>query len=129
VSEVKDPKVSTLDPNLKTILESNDDEDKDFIFCAQCSSVVSRVSERIEVHGSHAHYCTNPHGIQFHVGCFGNALGCDISGSPEAADSWFMGYHWQIASCSSCQAHLGWYFTSSGHNFYGLILDRIQQDK
>ena len=129
MSEVKDPDVSTLDPKLKAIVESKEEEDKDFIFCAQCSNVVSRASERIEVGGSHAHHLTNPHGFAFHVGCFANALGCDISGQPEAADTWFMGYRWRIATCASCHAHLGWYFASESHYFYGLILDRIQQDR
>jgi hypothetical protein len=129
VSEVSDPNVSNLDPNLKTILESNEEEDRDFIFCAQCSNVVSRASARVEVNGSHTHLCTNPYGLEFNVGCLENALGCDISGRPEAADTWFFGYQWHIASCASCQTHLGWYFTTSDHYFYGLILDRIQEDK
>jgi hypothetical protein len=129
MSEIDDPKVSDLDPKLKSILSSSEDDDKDFIFCAQCSNVVSRACERIEIAGSHAHFLTNPHGFQFNVGCYGQALGCDISGQPEPADTWFMGYRWCIASCASCRTHLGWYFTSPNHNFYGLILDRIQEDK
>lgn len=135
MSEVKDPPNTTLDPKLRSMLEIEDSDDKNFIYCGFCSHVITEAHERIEVNGSHDHNFTNPHGFSFHVGCFGNALGCDISGKPEAADTWFMGYFWRIASCAGCQAHLGWYFaraTSSkgaADYFYGLILDRIQEDK
>ena len=128
MSEVKDPKQSTLDPKLRSMLEIDQNEDKDFIYCAQCSHVVTNRSERFEKNGSHAHFFTNPHGFQFHVGCFKNALGCDISGAPEAADTWFMGYFWRLASCSNCHSHLGWFFSDAAEAdyFYGLILDAIR---
>jgi len=72
-------------------------------------------------------------GYLFHIGCFSEALGCSIAGTPEAADSWFMGFQWRIAACSECQRHLGWYFDrvtpgSETDFFYGLILDRIQHE-
>ena len=116
-----------LDPKLKSMLELDDKDDKNFIYCAKCSNVVTTAAEKISIAGSHAHHLTNPHGFEFHVGCFQQALGCDISGQPEAADSWFMGYLWRYATCAECHVHLGWYFTqSSGDNaFYGLILDNL----
>ena len=125
VEEVQD---TGLDPNLKSMLEINVPDDKNFIYCATCSNVITKGTERIEVNGAHAHHFTNPHGIRFHVGCFANALGCDISGSAEAADTWFMGYFWRLASCSECHTHLGWYFASGEDYFYGLIIDRIQEE-
>ena len=130
MSEVEDPKVSTLDPKLKSILEVEATDDKNFIYCSTCSHVVTQVTERIAVSGSHDHHFTNPHGFQFHVGCFAQALGCAISGEAEAADSWFMGRVWRLASCGDCNVHLGWYFSlPSGEDaFYGLILDRLQQE-
>ena len=120
-----------LDPKLKSMLELEDKDDKNFIYCAQCSNVITTAAEKISIAGNHAHHLTNPHGFEFHVGCFQQALGCDISGQPEAADSWFMGYLWRYATCAECHVHLGWYFTqSSGDNaFYGLILDNLQEDK
>ena len=119
-----------LDPKLKAMLELADKDDKNFIYCAQCSNVITRVAEKTNIGGAHAHFLTNPHGIEFHVGCFQQALGCDISGAPEAADSWFMGFVWRYASCAECHIHLGWYFTQgSGDNaFYGLILDKLQEE-
>lgn len=130
MSEVKDPDVSTLDPALKEMLEIAEPKDKNFIYCATCSNVISQTSERIEVNGHHAHHFINPHGFEFDIGCFAQALGCDISGSPEAADSWFMGHVWRLASCAQCHAHLGWYFSrpSGDNSFYGLILNAIQED-
>ena len=128
MSEVDNPPASTLDPDLKSMLEIDETDDKNFIYCATCSNVITKPAERTEVNGSHTHHFTNPHGIRFHVGCFANALGCDISGSGEAADTWFMGYVWHLASCSECHTHLGWYFSRSEHQFYGLIVDRIQEE-
>jgi hypothetical protein len=130
MSEIKDTP-SKLDPDLESMLELPTTDDKGFIYCATCSTVITRAAERTDVNGSHAHHFTNPHGFQFHVGCFANALGCTITGGPEAADSWFMGYVWRLALCAECQSHLGWYFrqTSGEHFFYGLILDRIQEDQ
>ncbi|MCP5178341.1 MAG: hypothetical protein H6993_11585 [Pseudomonadales bacterium] len=102
---------------------------KDFVYCAICSTVIARVADRIEVNGSFDHVCTNPHGVTFHLGCFGNALGCTISGDRMAADTWFPGFRWRIATCGECSAHLGWYFDREETTyFYGLILNRIQYE-
>ena len=130
MSEVKDPEQSTLDPALRSMLEIEQPKDKAFIYCAVCSHVITTPSAKIEVHGSHDHTLTNPHGFQFHLGCFSEALGCALSGSPQAADSWFMGYAWTLATCAECGAHLGWHFSSvTGDNyFYGLILNAIQEE-
>ncbi len=130
MSEVKDPPASTLDPKLSSMLDMTEEDDKNFIYCATCSHIITRPQHRIEVNGSHDHTFTNPHGFTFHLGCFSDALGCDISGKPEAADTWFMGFVWRLASCAECHAHLGWYFSrpSGDDYFYGLILDRIQEE-
>ncbi len=118
-----------LDPDLKTADADTTSPGKDFIYCARCSSVIGRVADRTEVNGSFDHHCTNPHGINFHLGCFSQALGCAISGQRMAADSWFPGFRWRLASCEQCQTHLGWYFDRRDTEFfYGLILDRIQYE-
>lgn len=128
MSEIEDPQQSNLDPNLKSMLEIDQPDDKDFIYCAACSHVITQRGAKIEVNGSHGHHFTNPHGFEFHVVCFSQALGCDISGQPEAADSWFMHHFWQLASCAECHDHLGWYFTHGSSYFYGLILNSIQEE-
>jgi hypothetical protein len=123
--DVLDKDRQGLDPKLKEIVEETD---RDFIYCGTCSNVLARSSDRIDIGGSHDHHFSNPFGIRFHVGCFAQALGCTISSDPVAADTWFAGYQWQIASCADCRAHLGWYFDRAEEYFYGLILDRIQND-
>ena len=101
--------------------------DEDYVFCAMCSAVLARRTDRTEINGSHEHTCTNPHGYTFHLGCYAEAPGCSISGQPMAADSWFAGFRWRLATCSNCDNHLGWYFQSQAEQyFYGLILNRIQ---
>lgn len=116
----------TLNPKLKALLEENDRPKDGFVFCASCSHVIAHLQDRIEVNGSFEHTCTNPHGFVHHFGCHRDALGCAISGPPHAADSWFAGFIWQLASCGNCDQHMGWLFRRVDDQFYGLILDRIQ---
>lgn len=123
--DVVDKPGQALDPALARSLDKASEPKRDYLHCAACTAVISQQGNAMEVNGAHQHFCTNPHGFQFRVGCFSDALGCTISGGREHADSWFPGFYWQIASCSDCSGHLGWYFDSDGEYFYGLILDRI----
>ena len=66
-------------------------------------------------------------GAVFKIGCFGSAVGCTARGTSEAYWSWFPGYSWRIEVCSGCAEHLGWLFTSTDHDFHGLILDRLTE--
>ena len=81
MAEVVDKERKSLDPALDRLLEREQQERKDYIYCAVCSSVIGRGADRIKVNGGHDHYCINPHGLQFHIGCFQEALGCEIEGS------------------------------------------------
>ena len=130
MAEILDRERRGLDPKLDQLLEQDKQERQDFIYCAACSNVIARSSDRMEINGGHEHHCINPYGLEFHIGCFQEALGCAISGSPQAADSWFLGFRWRLANCSECRRHLGWYFDRRDDEFfYGLILQRIQHDK
>ncbi len=126
--DVEDKQRQGLDPGLKAILDREALEQGDLLYCRTCSSVIGRRSDSIAINGKHAHFCTNPYGIRFHIGCFAQALGCNISGRPSAADTWFPGFKWRLATCGECLTHLGWYFDRDSEYFYGLILDRIQHD-
>ena len=134
--DVIDKQGQELDPALRRVLEKTLSEapddgtgGKSFIYCAGCSHVLGRSKDAITINGSHQHFCTNPHGIDFDVGCYSDALGCAISGQPTAADSWFAGFSWRFATCDGCNTHLGWLFeNNSGDHFYGLVRDRIQID-
>ena len=123
---VVDKERQALDPKLKEILEREKAEDKDYLYCNICSSVITRGADRMEVNGSHDHVLTNPHDFRFHLGCFRDALGCSISGKRTAADTWFPNFQWRLATCAECQQHLGWYFDNAEVFFYGLISDRLQ---
>jgi hypothetical protein len=121
-------RLANLDPKLREMLEEQERPDS-FVYCGQCSHVISSIGERIEVGGSHEHNFTNPYGYRFRVGCYRQALGCAISGDPTAADTWFPGFQWRYASCEECSQHLGWFFANDdGQSFYGLIVPRIQVD-
>jgi hypothetical protein len=128
MNDVADRQRQGLDPKLKELLEQKPDDEGDLLYCGTCSNVIGRRSDSIAVNGGHEHHCTNPYGISFHIGCFREALGCSISGQPSAADTWFPGFKWRLATCSECQVHLGWYFDRGSEYFYGLILDRIQHE-
>ncbi|HJZ88769.1 MAG TPA: cereblon family protein [Polyangia bacterium] len=93
--------------------------------CARCRQHITSTSARIAVGGHHEHTRENPHGFQFHIGCFARALGCVAVSEPSLEWTWFPGYAWQIELCTGCAEHLGWRFASSDHHFHGLILDRL----
>lgn len=96
-----------------------------YFYCARCRHCITSHGAGISVAGSHEHRCTNPHGLTFHIGCFGEAPGSVVDGTATTAYSWFAGYAWQVALCAHCQAHLGWRFRSSADAFHGLIIDRL----
>lgn len=137
--DVYDKERQGLDPALQRLINNklagkpkDDDADKDsqsLVYCAVCSHVLARREDALEVNGSQQHFCTNPHGIDFDVRTYSDALGCAISGQPTAADSWFTGFTWRFACCDGCGIHLGWLFEDNASNhFYGLVHERIQID-
>jgi hypothetical protein len=93
--------------------------------CHRCLSTVTDGSQRITVGGAHAHHFVNPHGIEFHVGCFADAGGCVAASGASTYWSWFPGFAWQVELCAGCGEHLGWLFRSADAVFHGLILDRL----
>jgi len=94
------------------------------LLCRACGHIISNEGERIAVNDSHFHTCMNPSDIVFEIGCFRRAPGCSQVGPAVAEHTWFTGYRWQIAVCSSCGEHLGWLFRD-GDEFYGLITTRL----
>lgn len=127
MTEVQDKQRQGLDPKLRALLDRALSGPAELVYCATCSHPVAREADVMPVNGAHAHHFTNPYGIRFHVGCFADALGCDLSGRPTSADTWFPGYFWRLATCAECRTHLGWYFERGQHYFYGLILNRIRR--
>ncbi len=95
------------------------------LFCALCRHPITHQDERIQVNGRHEHRCTNPGGYTFRIGCFREAGGCIAIGEATEAYTWFKGYAWRVATCASCERHLGWRFQGPADYFHGLILDRL----
>lgn len=94
--------------------------------CAACGRPVTSPAWVLSVAGAHEHRFVNPHGFLFHVGCFARAPGCAPEGEEHAEYTWFPGWHWRIARCAACGAHLGWAFAGRDPRFHGLILDRLR---
>jgi len=131
---LRPPREKQLDELLDSFVEEEVEEkisdDEDYILCRQCLNIITSSAERIEVHGAHQHTFANPHGIVFEIGCFRNVIGCGYAGPSSDEFTWFMGYSWRVAVCFKCLTHLGWLFTSAGHDsFNGLILDRLVDHK
>ena len=99
------------------------DGDEDALLCAQCATFVTRRAWREEVDGRSDHHCVNPLGIEFHVVSFREAPGAKAQGPARTEASWFSGYAWRLAVCTSCGTHLGWRFEQVGGQglFFGLI--------
>ena len=117
-------------PNIERMLdvveESDDDRGKGRrLLCAACATAITTEANRITVNGGHAHTFTNPHGIEYHIGCFQRAPGCGLAGRATDEFSWFAAHRWQVALCAGCGAHLGWRFRSETRSFYGLIDARL----
>jgi hypothetical protein len=98
----------------------------DLILCRFCHAAITSRREQLEIGGHHQHRFMNPAGLQFLIGCFKLAPGCDIIGAPLAEYTWFRGHSWQGARCSDCGEHLGWFYQNGeAHQFFGLIVDKL----
>lgn len=114
----------------ETEVETEERRERRILVCRQCRQGITDPSSRIQMQGAHRHVFFNPHGIVFEIGCFSQAYGCAMTGSPTMEFTWFEGYAWRIAVCSSCFTHLGWqYLSGSGGSFFGLILSQLEEER
>jgi hypothetical protein len=105
---------------------TSDEEDRGKILaCARCRRPITTAAARIEVAGSHAHTFTNPDGLSFRIGCFGEASGLRRVSPQSSEATWFAGYTWQVEVCSGCKEQLGWLYRSGERTFHGLIVDSL----
>ncbi len=105
--------------------EVSEPEVDDRVRCAQCGEAVTESALAVEHGGAHEHTFRNPAGYSWTIRCFADASGCTSAGPFTAEASWFAGYQWRYALCSTCGRHLGWWFVGSGPSFVGLIARRI----
>lgn len=118
----------TVDADLfkDATLDEGEGGDSPWLVCKACGQKVARTSWRCEVNGRHRHVFSNPGGYVFEIGCFAKGLGLIMEGDPTDEFTWFPGYRWQIALCSTCAALLGWRYTGASH-FYGLVLAALAE--
>jgi hypothetical protein len=81
-----------------------------------------------ELGGRHIHRRTNPARIEYEFALFTSAPGCTARGEAQLSDTWFAGYGWQIALCGRCFGHLGWRFSTTGAELFGLIVTEIREE-
>ena len=99
--------------------------EENFLVCKKCGHRITRMENMILVDSQFKYTFTNLSGVAYTIGCFSEAEGCIEYGIPTTEFSWFDGFRWCFALCSSCSHHLGWYYISSQESFFGLILDRL----
>lgn len=126
------PADGQVDQKLKSAIEDEVKEKEadngKSILCRQCFQVITSEDDRMQVQGAHFHTFANPGGIIYPIGCFRSVKGCSCIGPATEEWSWFKGFSWRIAVCSTCLTHLGWLFLSaSQESFHGLILSRLIQ--
>ena len=92
--------------------------------CAACGAEVARDRDRVPLDGAETRGFTNPDGVEYLIGGFGEAPGCTEVSGPSAYWTWFPGCAWQVSVCRGCGAHLGWRFSGAAR-FHGLIIDRL----
>lgn len=98
----------------------------ELILCRFCRAAVTTRRDELSVNGRHHHRFVNPNGLHYAIGCFKIAPGCDISGAAVSEFSWFPRHSWQLARCSDCGEHLGWFYQhGETSQFFGLIVDKL----
>jgi len=107
---------------------SEQDQEK-VLRCRTCDFTVTTPKDRFSKDGKHHHTFFNPAGIVYEIGCFIDAPGCLIYGPLSREFTWFTGYSWQVVHCSQCLEHLGWYFSTAENGFFGLVLNRLREDR
>ena len=102
------------------------EEEGEPLLCRLCLHPITDRVAALARNGSHLHTNSNPAGLVFTIGLFGEAPGCDVVGPPTLDYSWFAGYGWEIASCRKCFFHLGWRFSRHDADlFFGLIVSHL----
>lgn len=117
---------TALDNFLPDLQDTTQLPQKDLILCHFCRAAVTSKRDEFIVNGGHRHQFLNPNGLHYQIGCFKVAPGCDISGPPIKDFSWFKSHSWQLARCSDCGEHLGWFYQNGeASQFFGLILEKL----
>jgi len=109
-----------------TIDTDQKERSEKYLVCKTCENKITTIAHKIEIYGSFQHSFLNPAGHVFEIACFSEAPGCAPTGTSTGEWTWFPDYQWQVALCSCCISHLGWYYTANKKlSFFGLILNQL----
>lgn len=89
-------------------------ESFDLVRCKTCKTAIAKRSDMLVMssEGPLGAY-VNPHGCVHEILTLNKANGLALYGRAETEYSWFPGYAWTVASCSTCETHMGWLFTAT----------------
>lgn len=109
-------------------------ESFDRVRCKNCQIVVARRTDMLVMsnEGPLGAY-VNFHGFVHEVMTLQKANGLALIGSPQKEYSWFPGYAWTIATCSTCETQLGWLYTATNKklkpkSFWGIRSSKVADD-
>ena len=108
--------------------DESENQGEKALVCTLCQTPITSRKEQIEKEGKHLHTFFNPAGIVYEIGCFKNAPGGLVYGPVSNEFAWFSEYSWQVVYCNRCLEHLGWKFSAGGDVFFGLIVNRLQEN-
>ncbi len=111
--------------------EEEESQEEQRILCAGCRAHVCNQDLVWRPEGSVQAYA-NPQGHLRQIITVRRAWNLSFEAWATAEFTWFSGYAWRIAGCSTCQAHLGWrYEAESGQEpsvFFGLLTNAIARE-
>ena len=113
------------------------------IKCKNCGSKLAKMKDLFTVPGAEgtSGAYVNEHGCIHQTTTVETVFNENVFcyGGEETKDSWFPGYSWTIACCSTCVAHLGWHFkfvaggassiNKGPHAFWGLSESSITTEQ
>ncbi|KZV42018.1 hypothetical protein F511_14332 [Dorcoceras hygrometricum] len=109
-------------------------ESFDKIQCKSCQTLIGRRSDMLIMSsdgplGAYA----NPHGFVHEVMTLFKTNGVGVAGPPVKEFSWFPGYAWSVAECTTCGTHMGWHFSATRkkmrpRSFWGIRSSQILDD-
>ncbi|GAA0155365.1 ubiquitin-protein ligase [Lithospermum erythrorhizon] len=109
-------------------------ENFDRIRCKTCQALIARRSDMLVMssEGPLGAY-VNPHGFVHEVMTLHRANGLAVIGTPVKEYSWFPGYAWSIAECTTCESQMGWLFSATRktlkpRSFWGIRSSQVSDD-
>lgn len=109
-------------------------ESFDKIQCKSCQTLIGRRRDMLIMSsdGPLSAYA-NPHGFVHEVMTLLKTNGVGVAGPPVKEFSWFPGYAWSIAECTTCGTHMGWHFSATRkktrpRSFWGIRSSQVLDD-